>query len=91
MAINCNIKQIVELLQLKPNFSSQDELRFGSKGSLCVNLKQNTWFDFEKHAGGGMLDFIVHHGIASHRPLSSRRLCRSSRNGQRSAPSSQMA
>ena len=68
MAINCNIKQIVELLQLKPNSSSQDELRFGSKGSLCVNLKQNTWFDFEKQAGGGMLDFVVHQGMASNQP-----------------------
>ena len=68
MSLNCNIKQIVDLLDLKPSSSSIHELRFGKKGSLTINLNQNTWFDFETQSGGGMLDFIVHQNEAENRP-----------------------
>ena len=64
MSINCEIRQIVELLNMKPSFSTQHELRFGTKGSLAINTKDNTWFDFEAQTGGGMLDFLVHCGKA---------------------------
>ena len=64
MSINCEIRQIVELLNMKPSFSTQHELRFGTKGSLSINTKDNTWFDFEAQTGGGMLDFLVHCGKA---------------------------
>jgi hypothetical protein len=47
---------------MKPSFSTQHELRFGTKGSLSINTKDNTWFDFEAQTGGGMLDFLVHCG-----------------------------
>jgi len=68
MSLNCNIKQIEDLLDLKPSSTSIHELRFGKKGSLTVNLNQNTWFDFEAQTGGGMLDFIVHQNEAKDRP-----------------------
>ena len=34
------------------------ELRFGSRGSLSVDLGAGTWFDHEVGAGGGVLDFV---------------------------------
>ena len=65
MPLNCTMKQIVEMLDLKPSSSSSHELRFGKKGSLSVNLRQDIWFDYEAQTGGGMLDFVVHNGKAS--------------------------
>src|SRR5215831_13956566 len=38
--------------------SRPNELRFGSNGSLKIDLKRGTWFDFEDKAGGGVLDLI---------------------------------
>src|SRR5262245_26206417 len=35
-----------------------NELRFGSNGSLKVDLKNGRWFDFEANQGGGVLDLI---------------------------------
>ena len=64
MPLDCTIKQIIDLLDLGPCVAKQHELRFGKKGSLSVNLKQNTWFDFEAQAGGGMLDFLVYRCLA---------------------------
>jgi putative DNA primase/helicase len=37
---------------------AKGELRFGSRGSLSVNLGAGTWFDHEANAGGGVLDFV---------------------------------
>jgi predicted P-loop ATPase len=37
---------------------AKNELRFGSRGSLSVNLGRGTWFDHEANAGGGVLDFV---------------------------------
>ena len=65
MPLNCTMKQIVEMLDLQPSSSSSHELRFGKKGSLSVNLRQDIWFDYEAQTGGGMLDFVVHNGNAS--------------------------
>jgi len=44
----------------EPNrhLSRANELRFGSNGSLKIDLKQGTWFDFEENKGGGVLDLI---------------------------------
>jgi hypothetical protein len=67
MTIDCMMEQIIGLLNLDPSFKSTHELRFGKKGSLSVNLAQNGWYDFEHQIGGGMLDFIVHHGQAKDR------------------------
>lgn len=35
-----------------------NKLRFGSKGSLSVDIGRGTWFDFEADQGGGVLDLI---------------------------------
>lgn len=34
------------------------ELRFGTRGSLCVSLDKGTWFDNEANRGGGVLAFV---------------------------------
>jgi putative DNA primase/helicase len=38
--------------------STKGDMRFGSHGSLSVNVKMGTWYDHEAQAGGGILDFI---------------------------------
>ena len=45
----------------EPNraMSSKLELRFGSHGSLSVDLAKGTFFDHEQGQGGGVLDFIT--------------------------------
>ena len=60
----CDIKQVVDLLNMQPSKTSQYELRFGKRGSLSVDLKNNVWFDHEHMVGGGILDLVVHHGSA---------------------------
>jgi AAA domain len=44
----------------EPNarMSSEHELRYGSRGSLAVNLEKGTWYDHEANEGGGTLDLI---------------------------------
>lgn len=44
----------------EPNvvLSSKDELRFGAKGSLAVNLKVGTWYSHEENVGGGVIDLV---------------------------------
>ncbi len=37
---------------------SETELKFGTRCSMCIDLKKGTWFDFEANAGGGVLDFV---------------------------------
>jgi len=63
----CDIKQVVELLNMHPSKTSQYELRFGMRGSLSVDLKNNVWFDYEHMLGGGILDLVVHQGFAQDR------------------------
>mgnify|MGYP000257921928 CR=1 FL=1 len=53
-----------------PRFSSERELRFGTHGSLSVDIVKGTWFDHEADQGGGVLDLIGNkrrcdHGAAS--------------------------
>jgi AAA domain len=45
----------------EPNkaLSSKKELRFGSRGSMAVDLQKGTWFDHEAGEGGGTLDLIT--------------------------------
>jgi putative DNA primase/helicase len=47
----------------EPNgaLSSRDELRFGSRGSLSVDLTKGTFHDHEIGKGGGLLDFVQVH------------------------------
>ena len=47
------------------DLSSQDELRFGTHGSVSVRLDKGTWFDHENNVGGGVPQFIeIKGGIA---------------------------
>ena len=59
----CDIKQVVDLLNMRPSKKSQHELRFGKRGSLSVDLKNDVWFDHEHMKGGGILDLVIHQGI----------------------------
>lgn len=45
----------------EPNarLSSKSELRFGTNGSLAIDVEAGTWFDHEAKAGGGTLDLIA--------------------------------
>jgi RecA-family ATPase len=54
------IEPIARKLLGEPNraMSSKTELRYGSHGSMSVDLKKGTWFDHETGAGGGALDLI---------------------------------
>jgi putative DNA primase/helicase len=37
-----------------------EELRFGTNGSMCIDLKAGTFYDHENKVGGGVLDLIRH-------------------------------
>ena len=39
----------------KPSERTKTQLRFGSKGSVCVDLTMGTWYDHEADEGGGVL------------------------------------
>lgn len=45
----------------EPNraMSSASELRYGARGSLCIDLTKGTWFDHEVGQGGGVLDLVT--------------------------------
>jgi hypothetical protein len=55
------IEPVARELLGEPNraMSSKKELRFGTRGSLAVDLKKGTWFDHEAGEGGGLLDLIT--------------------------------
>ena len=50
-----------------PAHSSAMEARYGTNGSLSIDLASNTFFDHEANEGGGLLDFVVHRGEAKDR------------------------
>lgn len=47
------------------NLSNKHELRYGTKGSVAVDLKKGTFYDHESKVGGGVLDLIKHQGHAN--------------------------
>lgn len=51
---------VAKLLLGDPNkaLSTKAELRFGTNGSLSVDLKRSLWHDHEEQIGGGVLDLI---------------------------------
>src|SRR5262249_35331050 len=55
-----HMSRVAERLLVQPNraLSKKDELRFGTNGSLSVDLRKGTFFDFEANEGGGVLDLI---------------------------------
>jgi putative DNA primase/helicase len=54
------IEPVARELLGEPNvrLSSKRELRFGSRGSMTVDLRKGTWFDHEQGRGGGVLDLV---------------------------------
>ena len=50
-----------ELMSNRFNFSETDiELRFGNRGSFCVNKRMGAFRDYEAGVHGGLLDMICH-------------------------------
>jgi putative DNA primase/helicase len=39
--------------------STRTELRYGSRGSLSVDLRKGVWSDFERGAAGGVVDLVI--------------------------------
>ena len=58
---------VASILLGEPNkkLSKKHELRYGTKGSLAVDLKKGTFFDHEIKEGGGVLDLIKREGHAN--------------------------
>jgi len=52
---------IRELIPIEPTSRHKggNELRFGSKESLSIDLEQGRWFDFENQKGGNILEFVM--------------------------------
>ena len=46
----------------EPTQKRGNEWRYGSRGSLSINLESGTWFDHEANEGGGVLDLIRRQG-----------------------------
>lgn len=55
------IEPVARLLLGDPNraLSSKAELRYGSRGSLAINLTKGVWHDHETDQSGGLLDLVV--------------------------------
>ncbi|WP_353627526.1 VapE domain-containing protein [Ralstonia pseudosolanacearum] len=55
-----HMRQVAAILLGQPNTdcSKPDELRFGKRGSLSVDLESGVWHDHEANQGGGVLDLI---------------------------------
>jgi len=63
------IGPVARLLLGEPNakLSGKRELRYGSRGSLAVDLQKGTWFDHETQEGGGLFDLVAREQrIAAH-------------------------
>jgi hypothetical protein len=54
------IEPVARVLLGVPNkhLSKPTELRYGTHGSLKVDLNKNAWFDHEANCGGGVLDLV---------------------------------
>ena len=44
----------------EPSSKKSHEWRYGTHGSLVVNIEAGTWWDFENDIGGGLIDLIKH-------------------------------
>jgi hypothetical protein len=44
----------------EPSSKKSHEWRYGTHGSLVVNIEAGTWWDFENDIGGGVIDLIKH-------------------------------
>src|SRR5690242_15432129 len=55
-----HMQPVAAALLGEPNrrLSNGKELRYGTHGSLSVDLEAGTWFDHERDEGGGVLDLV---------------------------------
>lgn len=55
------IMPLAKALLGEPNakLSNKNELRYGARGSLSIDLQHATWFDHETNTGGGALDLVT--------------------------------
>ena len=55
-----HMETVAKLLLGEPNrsLSSKEELRYGSNGSLAIDLQKGAFYDHENEEGGGVLDLI---------------------------------
>lgn len=44
-----------------PKFSNGKELRWGTNGSMSLDLASGTWYSFEDQEGGGVVDLVRRH------------------------------
>ncbi len=63
--LRAHIGDVARHLYGEPNkrLSSSNELRFGSNGSLAIDLKNGRWYDHEAECGGGVVDLIKRKGV----------------------------
>jgi hypothetical protein len=54
------IEPVARVLLGVPNkhLSKPTELRYGTHGSLKIDVNKNAWFDHEANCGGGVLDLV---------------------------------
>lgn len=55
------VEDIVRTLCGEPNkaLSKPGAWRYGTNGSLAINLEKATWYDHERGIGGGILDLVI--------------------------------
>jgi hypothetical protein len=92
-AIASLMEPVARMLLGEPSNETKNELRYGTYGSVAIDLRAGTWFDHERGLGGGVvdlikdrtgqapLDWLDRHGLEIERARTTRRL-----NGKRRAP-----
>ena len=65
MAAPCKIELVAQQMGLTPSSKKTNEWRFGNKGSLALDLKNDCFYDHEQKVGGGVLQFVIHNGAAA--------------------------
>ena len=50
---------------LTPTNKTRNDWRYGSKGSLSLDLDNDQFYDHEAEVGGGVLQLIIHKGHAT--------------------------
>nr|WP_298797648.1 VapE domain-containing protein [uncultured Acetobacter sp.] len=62
-AFKACMPHVARALLGEPNasLSNKTEWRFGSRGSLSVDLSKGTWYDNEAGEGGGAIDLVMRH------------------------------
>lgn len=55
------VEAVIRTLCGEPNkaLSKPGAWRYGTNGSLAIDLEKATWFDHEQGVGGGILDLVV--------------------------------